>query len=318
MMKENFEAALACVLVHEGGKDDDPRDPGGRTAYGVIQRRYNQYRKAKGLPVRDVWLITPDERSEIYRVYYWDVSRGADLPAGLDYCVFDACVNSGDGQAAKWLQRAINDVRAKSGQGAIAVDGRIGDGTVQAANAIDDVDAVIAAMSDRRLAMLQNLKTWKYYGKGWGRRVSEVKKLSQAVARGSVAAPTPAGWVTAPEAPLKTSPKAMLSDAKSLPSPDKGTIAAAIGGASSAVSTTTSALQPAQGIHPAIDTALHVLIILGILATLAGAAWAAWANSQAKRMAEDLGLTAPVPAETDAMNDNAGPDHLAVAPGEAA
>ncbi|WP_454917265.1 glycoside hydrolase family 108 protein [Xanthobacter sediminis] len=306
-MKDNFQPALACVLVHEGGKDDDPRDPGGRTAYGIIQRRYNQYRKAKGLPVRDVWLITPDEREEIYRVYYWDVCRAADLPAGLDYCVFDACVNSGDGQAAKWLQRALNDVRAKSGQGAIAVDGRIGDGTVQAANAIDDVDAVIGALSERRLAMLRNLKTWKFYGKGWSRRVGEVRKLAQAVARGSVAAPTPAGWVTAPEAPLKTSPKAMLSDANPLPSPDKGTIAAAVGGASSAVSTTTAALQPAQGIHPAIDTALHVLIIAGILATLAGAAWAAWANSRAKRMADELDIAAPPAPDKGAVNDNAGP-----------
>lgn len=317
-MKDNFAPALVCVLVHEGGKDDDPRDPGGRTAYGIIQRRYNQYRKAKGLPARDVWLIAPDERSEIYKVYYWDVCRAADLPAGLDYCVFDACVNSGDGQAAKWLQRALNDVRAKSGQSAIAVDGRIGDGTVQAANAIDDVDAVIAALSERRLAMLRNLKTWKFYGTGWSRRVGEVRKLAQAVARGSVAAPTPAGWVTAPEAPLKISPKAMLSDANPLPSPDKGAVAAAVGGASSAVSTTTTALQPAQGIHPAIDTALHVLIIAGILATLAGAAWAAWANRRAKQMADDLDIAAPPAPDKGAVNDNAGPDHPAAAPGEAA
>lgn len=104
MVASNFAPSLACVLVHEGGKDDDPNDPGGRTAYGVIQRRYNQYRKAKGLPVRDVWDITPAEREEIYKVYYWDVCRAADLPADLDYCVFDACVNSGDAQSAFGLE----------------------------------------------------------------------------------------------------------------------------------------------------------------------------------------------------------------------
>lgn len=308
MVASNFAPALACVLVHEGGKDDDPQDPGGRTAYGVIQRRYNQYRKAKGLPVRDVWDITPAEREEIYKVYYWDVCRAADLPAGLDYCVFDACVNSGDAQAGKWLQRAINDVRAKSGQGAIAVDGRIGDGTVQAANDIDDVDAVIAVMSERRLAMLRNLRTWPRFGTGWGRRVGEVKKLSQAVARGSVAAPTPAGWVTAPDkAPVAaggsaTSPKALPSDAKPLPSATGGAVAAGVGGASSAVSTTTSALQPAQGISPTLDGVLQVLIVLGAALTLVGAAYAWWASRKAKTMAAELDLvSSPAPA-----NDNAG------------
>lgn len=308
MVASNFAPSLACVLVHEGGKDDDAQDPGGRTAYGVIQRRYNQYRKAKGLPTRDVWLIEPDERTEIYRIYYWDVCRAADLPAGLDYCVFDACVNSGDAQAAKWLQRALNDVRAKSGQGAIAVDGRIGDGTVQAANETDDMDAVIAGLSARRLAMLQNLKTWPHFGKGWSRRVAEVKKLAQAVARGSVPAPTPAGWVTAPDkAPAAaggapTSPKALPSDAKPLPSPTGGVVATTIGTASSGVSTVTTTAAPVQGMSPTLDLVLQVLIVLGIVLTLAGAAYAWWASRKAKTMAAELDI-APPPAPA---NDNAG------------
>lgn len=294
MVAQNFAPALACVLVHEGGLDDDPIDPGGRTAYGVIQRRYNQYRKAKGRPPADVWKITPDERTEIYDVYYWRVIRGADLPAGLDYCVFDACVNSGELQAGKWLQRALNDVRAKTGQGAIGVDGRVGDGTIQAANEIDDIDAVIAAMSERRLAMLRNLKTFYRFGKGWTRRVSEVRKLSQAVARGSVPLKPPAGWTTAPG-------KALPSDAKPLPSPDKGTIAAGVGGTSSAVTTATTALQPAQGISTTLDVMLNVLIVAGVALTLAGAGYAWWANRKAKKMAAELDIGSP----TKAANDDA-------------
>lgn len=307
MVAQNFAPSLACVLVHEGGLDDDPNDPGGRTAYGVIQRRYNQYRKAKNLPARDVWLITPAEREEIYKVYYWDVCRAADLPAGLDYCVFDACVNSGDGQAAKWLQRALNDVRAKTGQQLISVDGRIGDGTVQAANETDDMDAVIAALSARRLGMLKELRTWRLYGKGWSRRVAEVKKLAQAVARGSVPAPTPAGWVTAPDkAPAAvggspTSPKALPSDAKPLPSPTGGVVASGIGTASSGVSTITTTAAPAQGLSPTLDMVFQGLIVLGIVLALAGAAYAWWANRKAKRMAAALDI-APPPA---VANDNA-------------
>lgn len=292
-MNGNFAPSLKCVLVHEGGLDDDPRDPGGRTAYGVIQRRYNQYRKMKGLPAADVWKITPAERTEIYDIYYWRVVRGDDLPAGLDYVVFDACVNSGDRQAALWLQRALNDIRAKSGQGPIAVDGRIGDGTINAAKEIDDVDAVIGAMQVRRLAMLRNLKTWPVYGKGWARRVEDVKKLGQAVAYGSVPLTPPPGWARAPG-------KALESDMKPLPSPTNGLVGTVIGTGTTGVSSVTANMQVAQGISPTYDTILHALIFVGVALGIIGGLYAYWATSRAKRMSDDMGLSpAPVPAPAE-------------------
>lgn len=296
MVASNFAPSLACVNVHEGGKDDDPRDPGGRTAYGVTQARYNQYRRDKGLPRADVWNITVPEREAIWRAYYWDVVKADDLPAGLDYVVFDAAVNSGPAQAIKWLQRAINDVRAKSGLGPIAVDAQMGTNTMNAANSIDDVDAIIGRMQDRRLAMLHNLKTWAYYGKGWSRRVADVRRLGQAVARGSVPLKPPPGWTQAPG-------KAMPSDAKPLPSPTGGVVASTIGTASSGVSTVTTTAAPVQGMSPTLDAVLQVLIVLGIALTLAGAVYAWWANQKAKKMAAALDI-APPPA---LANDNSQP-----------
>ncbi|MFG1276543.1 glycoside hydrolase family 108 protein [Xanthobacter autotrophicus] len=294
MVAQNFEPALACVNVHEGGKDDDKRDPGGRTAYGVTQARYNQYLRDQGRPRADVWDITVRERVAIWRTYYWDVLRADELPAGLDYAVFDGGVNSGPAQAAKWLQRAVNDVRAKSGEGPILVDGQMGTNTLAAVNRIDDIDAVIAVMQDRRLAMLHNLKTWAVYGKGWSRRVNDVRKLAQAVARGSVVLAPPPGWTTAPG-------KALPSDAKPLPSATSGAVTSAVGTASSAVSSAATALQPAQGASKTLDTVLVVLLVLGGLLAAAGAAWAWWASRKAKRMAADLDI-APPPA---LANDNA-------------
>ncbi|OZA97334.1 MAG: hypothetical protein B7X67_23085, partial [Rhizobiales bacterium 39-66-18] len=38
MVASSFDAALARVLVHEGGYSDHPADPGGPTMQGVIQR----------------------------------------------------------------------------------------------------------------------------------------------------------------------------------------------------------------------------------------------------------------------------------------
>jgi len=285
-MRENFTPALACVLVHEGGKDDDPRDPGGRTAYGVIQRRYDQYRVSKGLPKRDVWSIEPAERSEIYKTMYWDVILGDRLPAGTDYAVFDGCVNSGDMQAAKWLQRAINDVRAGIGRGPIAVDGRIGEGTIVALNEIEDQDKVIAALQGRRLAMLKNLKTWKYFGNGWGRRVREVQAAAQGAARGSAPLPLSPIWA-------KAGGKALLSDAKPLPSPTGGAIAGTVGTVTSATTAVTTSAAPIQGVNPWIDHALQALLIVGAVAAAAGGLWAVYAARKARERAEALDIAVP-------------------------
>ena len=106
-MKDDFAPALAAVLVHEGGYSNHPKDPGGPTMKGVIKRVYDDYRRSKGEPVRDVRQITDEELREIYRKRYWDLIQGDELPTGLDYVVFDGAVNSGPAQATKWLQRGL-------------------------------------------------------------------------------------------------------------------------------------------------------------------------------------------------------------------
>ncbi|MDO9414012.1 MAG: hypothetical protein Q7T81_15690 [Pseudolabrys sp.] len=67
-----------------------------------------------------------------------------------------------------------------------------------------DARALVTAICDERLRFLQRLKTWDVFGKGWGRRVAEVKSFSlklaaeQPLKRAPDAAPVakaaPAGW----------------------------------------------------------------------------------------------------------------------------
>lgn len=174
MSASSFDAALAGVLRHEGGYSNHPADPGGPTNKGIIQRVYDADRKRRGLPVRSVRALEEDEMRDIYRQQYWDAVRADELPVGLDYAVFDAAVNSGPAQSAKWLQRALG----------IAVDGQVGAVTLQAA-AESDTSAVIADLCDRRLAMLKGLRTWAVFGRGWAARVADVRRDAIDLSRGA-------------------------------------------------------------------------------------------------------------------------------------
>lgn len=51
--ERGFDRALPHVLIHEGGKVDHPKDPGGRTYKGITQRVFNAKRGKSNLPIRD-------------------------------------------------------------------------------------------------------------------------------------------------------------------------------------------------------------------------------------------------------------------------
>jgi lysozyme family protein len=161
-MKENFETALAHVLKHEGGYVNHPKDPGGMTNLGVTKRVWEAW-TGKAASEADMRALTPAKVAPLYKSRYWDAVRGDDLPSGVDYAVFDAAVNSGPAQAAKWLQRAVG----------VADDGKIGPATLAAVRAKPAAD-VVAAFTDRRRSFLMSLSTWATFGKGWDRRVTDV------------------------------------------------------------------------------------------------------------------------------------------------
>ena len=162
-MISNFDKSLELVLKHEGGFSDHPSDPGGKTMKGVTQAVYDAYRKTRARPVQSVKFITDDEVKAIYRFQYWDRVQGDLLPAGLDYAVFDFAVNSGVGRASKYLQAVVGTPQ----------DGVIGARTLAA---IQSPTNAINALCDRRMSFLRNLRTFLTFGKGWTRRVTDVRK----------------------------------------------------------------------------------------------------------------------------------------------
>lgn len=89
------------------------------------------------------------------------------MPAGLDLALFDFAVNSGPDRAIRTLQAALD----------VAADGIVGSQTLGAVGA-KDTENVINDLCDRRLGFLRRLPTFAVFGKGWTRRVGEVRAAS--------------------------------------------------------------------------------------------------------------------------------------------
>ena len=163
-MKDNFDEALKAILHHEGGFVNHPKDPGGMTNLGVTKKVWEEW-VGHEVDEKAMRNLTPEIVGPMYKVKYWDKVKGDDLPAGVDYVVFDAAVNSGPGRAAKWLQACVG----------VDPDGGIGPKTL-AAVASFDASQLVEDYAKRRLSFLMDLQTWDTFGKGWGRRVAEVQK----------------------------------------------------------------------------------------------------------------------------------------------
>jgi lysozyme family protein len=271
-VQDDFAKALPRILVYEGGKVDNPADPGGRTNQGVTQATFNAWLREQGQSSRDVYTITAAEVSTIYKTKYWDMVQGDKLPAGLDLCVFDAGVNSGNGQAGKWLQRALGDKFAAT------VDGIIGVKTLQAIEDFGDIETLINEFCSRRLATLQSLKTWGTFGKGWSARIANVMKTGDAWAA-SAPAPSPVDVTAA-----GGHHKAPISDQKVNPLDKVAThVTTAATAAGAGAASTISQLQPVQVAFPDLKFLGHLLGGLTVVSAITGLVvkWVANARSAA-------------------------------------
>ena len=171
MAASTYDEALRRLLAHEGGYTNHPSDPGGPTNFGITIYDYRKYVKPNATAA-DVRAMTAGEAKAIYRKRYWDAQRCDELPAGVDYSVFDYGVNSGIGRSGKVLRRVVGLADSTS---------TVTDQVLAYVRARDP-KVLVAAICDERLAFLQSLRTWPVFGRGWGRRLAEVKAVSLALA----------------------------------------------------------------------------------------------------------------------------------------
>ena len=272
-MKSSYSTAIKGVLAHEGGYTNHPADPGGPTNWGITIHDARMYWKSNATAA-DVKAMPLSVAQDIYKKRYWDAQRGDELPAGLDYSVFDYGVNSGIGRSGKVLRRILGLSDATS-----AVTQEVLDAVARR-----DPKALIVAMNDERLRFLKALKTWPTFGGGWGRRVAEVKALSLQLADGKAklqVTPTPGTETMAKaEALAKPAPAPAKEAAKDA---GKQGLAAMIFAAIAAV------------VYWLIDH--PVLAIGGTVALVAGGvfAWRWWKNRNAAPEVIAEPVEAPVP-----------------------
>lgn len=282
MTDTNWKPSLAIILKEEGGNDDDPRDPGGRTSRGIIQREWNTFRKTHPDRPGDVWKASDEDVALIYRTQYWEPYCDR-LPAGVDLVFFNTCVNSGRQQAVKELQRAVG----------VKADGMMGMLTLDAVNSTSDIPGLIRRMCDARRAFYRALKTFPTFGKGWLARTDRVERSALRMAS---VAPAPAPMTatvanghpavdTKPAKPEVTvSAKAPTSDA-SAPAISPETSGAVAAGSGSVAGSLT---QIQQQLSPFADT-IHVIQYVLLALTVIGIAYMVYGIIKRNRVAQAIG-----------------------------
>jgi lysozyme family protein len=179
MAASTYDEALRRLLAHEGGYTNHPSDPGGPTNFGITIHDYRKYIKPNATAA-DVRAMRVDQAKAIYRAKYWKAQRCDELPAGVDYSVFDYGVNSGIGRSGKVLRRIVGLPDTTH----VVID------EVLRAVARRDPKAIVIAINDERLAFLKRLKTWPVFGRGWGTRVAGVRAASLRMATEKVPSPS--------------------------------------------------------------------------------------------------------------------------------
>ncbi len=161
MPSKQFMKCHAVTSKWEGGWSNHSADPGGKTMYGVTEAVYHEWLGAQGKKRKSVRYISRNEALKIYYEKYWIKCGAPKLAPGVDLAVYDASVNSGVSRGRRWLKKSIGGPDAET----------------------------VRRICDRRLGFMQSLRIWKVFGKGWGRRVADIKAKGMAWANAAEHSP---------------------------------------------------------------------------------------------------------------------------------
>ena len=161
-MADPFVPCLAFALNEEGMWSNDPLDPGGPTYKGLTMRDIRRW--FPNATVDDLHNAPNDLVAAMYRSFYWDEVRAADLWPGLNLLVFDYGVNAGAGTSVRSLQSLLHTA---------AVDGVAGPLTIAAASGLAPPHrpSFLAQLAEAHRVSYRAMWQFPRYGKGWIGRV---------------------------------------------------------------------------------------------------------------------------------------------------
>lgn len=170
------------VLKYEGGLVNDPVDKGGKTNRGITESTLKSAIQ-QGLvpPTVTIESLTHDLESvrKIYETNYYLRAKCNLMPHPLAFAHFDASVNHGVGNAARFIQRTLNTFG-----NSLAVDGAIGPLTIAALEktlAVVELDVIVKVYCDIRKsfydAIVANNPSQQKFYRGWMNRLNNVRKF---------------------------------------------------------------------------------------------------------------------------------------------
>jgi lysozyme family protein len=165
-MKDNWEKSCDKVLESEGGYQLTTLvgDLGGQTYAGIARNPNPQW---AGWELIDKGETPPKEMvRSFYKANFWDKVCGDELPAGIDYLVYDFAVNAGVGRAVKTLQSAVGT----------NPDGVIGPATIAAVKSSTDLVEKFSNVKEAFYkGIVERKPTQQKFLKGWLNRVAHVQ-----------------------------------------------------------------------------------------------------------------------------------------------
>ena len=245
MTAGNLDTVFKLVVGEEGGFVNDPKDRGGATKYGVTQTTLSAWRRRQA-SVDDVRNLGLDEAKLIFKAQYWNKIQGDRLPPGLDLAVADVAFNSGTGRAVELLQRALG----------VKVDRVLGEVTLAKTHDAE-VDDLINALCDQRLAFLKTTYGWSRFGKGWSNRVARVRSAALDMAEPG----QPVGLATLP--PMDGT-QADHDQAITRTPSGRAKILAGVGAVGTAATDAAAQVQPLMDYLPTLKWLFVALTLVGI------------------------------------------------------
>lgn len=166
MVDENFNMAIKQILVNEGGYTDGTNQVKDMpTNMGIQQKTldfFNRLYPDKKFP-NSVKVLNASQAIEIYKALYWDNTKIPQIRNDrIRNAVFDMNVMGGAGIV---VQRALNQYLKID----LAVDGTIGDNTLNSINSISDncVADFIEVLKKIRIEYLRKTPNWPTAKNGW-------------------------------------------------------------------------------------------------------------------------------------------------------